>query len=274
METLFVLKPSNSFLNVHFTEILTRWELITQRARAERFTAISDRVLGGLWFLLLPFAEILIYYVLVVVVFNSREFYGVPAFLGIVAGIVHFLMFQRIVMSNITTFVDERNLLLQIKISPITFLVIKILNQLKDSIYLLCIFFFFMAVYQMEPNWMWLLYPFLLLFIIFVAWSFSILLATLYVFFRDINELVVVSIRLVMYSSPVVYASAFIPDNLINFYFLNPFAVLFAFVGSIVFSFPLHPLPHIILATTLFFLMFFFAHHYYESKYRKFTKVI
>ena len=258
----------------HFGALQGRWPFIKNRAEADRRARFIDRLLGNLWFVVAPIAEILIYYILVAVIFRSRDFYGVPVFLGITGGLIHFWVFQRTVSSCISAFVNERSIMLQIKIEPLVFVVIKFLNEIRSSRMYLLILVAAMAAYGFVPSWHIIFYPLVLAFLIFSAWSFSVLAATAYVFFRDVQEIFNIVIRVILYSSPVIYALSFVPESIQPFFLLNPFAVMFSLVGSAVFGFPPPPALYVIWCLVFFIAVFIGAHCYYEASKRQFTKVM
>src|SRR5262249_26538832 len=81
----------------HLRALRERKAFILYRARSERRARIVDRLLGDLWFMLAPLAEMLTFWLVVAWIFKSGDFYGVPAFVGITVGLAHYSMFQRVV---------------------------------------------------------------------------------------------------------------------------------------------------------------------------------
>ena len=56
----------------------------------------------------------------------------------------------------------------------------------------------------------------------FIIYGLALLLASMYVYFRDLNQIWEVLIQLGMFLSPIVYPLTIIPDKGLFFYMLNP----------------------------------------------------
>ena len=261
-------------LCTHSEAIWQRRDFIRDQARSQRYVRIVDRTLGSVWFFLAPLAELVVYFLLVAVIFQRQEFYGVPAFVAIALGLAHYWVFQRIFSRTVSVIVDNRSILLQIKIEPITFVAISFLAGLQEVKYYIIIVAFAMLAYGIVPGSSIFFYPFMLGLILIVTWAFSLLAATAYVFFRDIKELSAILMRLLLYACPIIYALQLVPDAFRDLYLFNPFATLFAMVSSVVLGFESPAMHHVIASVAFAFTALLAAHLYYEWTKRLFTKVI
>lgn len=261
-------------LGSHSAAIWQRRDFVRDQARSQRYVRIVDRTLGSIWFFLAPLAELMVYFLLVAVIFQRQEFYGVPAFVAIALGLAHYWIFQRIFSRTVSVIVDNRSILLQIKIEPIVFVAISFLAGLGEVKYYIMIVAFSMAAYGIIPGWNALLYPLALGLILVATWAFSLLAATAYVFFRDIKELSAIAMRLLLYSCPIIYALQLVPEAYRDLYLFNPFATLFAMMSSVVLGFEAPETRHIIVCVAFIFAALVAAHLYYERTKRLFTKVI
>jgi lipopolysaccharide transport system permease protein len=70
-------------------------------------------------------------------------------------------------------------------------------------------------------SWIWLL-PLMLLLQVALSFFLSLLFGTLNLFYRDIDRLVSLLLTLLMYLSPVFYATEMIPEKFRPFFYLNP----------------------------------------------------
>jgi ABC-type polysaccharide/polyol phosphate export permease len=80
--------------------------------------------------------------------------------------------------------------------------------------------------------------------------------------------------RLLLYSSPVIYPLSFVPVDLQTYYLMNPFAVLFALVQSCFLGLTFPPLPYVAWCAAFFIVLLLGAHMMYARRSPNFTKVI
>ncbi len=249
-------------------------DFILTQAFGERRAQIADTVLGSFWFLLGPILEMSVYFFLIVVVFERTSFGDVPAFLAIMIGLAHFKVFQTTAQRSISSIVGGRRILLQIKIEPLSFVMIAFLKQMQDAKYYFILIVLTSIYFSYVPSYEIIFYPFILFLIILATWSLSLLLACLYVSFRDLQLLMQTVLRLLLYISPIIYPSTFIPEKWTAYYFLNPFATLFGLLQSSVLSMPWPPTLNIFGCVIFFVLLFFIAHTFYSRTSKNYTKVM
>ena len=79
-----------------------------------------------------------------------------------------------------------------------------------------------MVYYQVTPTWNLLLVPGLILAMMLVPAGIGMWLAALAIRYRDVKFAMTYMIKLLIYSAPILYLAASIPDNLRFWYSLNP----------------------------------------------------
>ena len=67
-----------------------------------------------------------------------------------------------------------------------------------------------------------ILFPIVQVMFFFIIYGLALLLASMYVYFRDLNQIWEVLIQLGMFLSPIVYPLTIIPNKYMFFYMLNP----------------------------------------------------
>ena len=86
----------------------------------------------------------------------------------------------------------------------------------------LCVVGLFVAWNQIPPRLNWLLLvPLLLQFYVFIL-GVSLVLATLFVRFRDIGQIWELAAKLILYATPIIYPIGFLPEWARTIAFLNP----------------------------------------------------
>lgn len=195
--------------------------------------AVFKTVVGRAWMVLEPLAHMAIYYFLVAVVFRRADVGGMHPFVFIMVGLSHYLFFQKALLGSCRSILGQEGLLMQVAIEPMVFSAVTFFKHLHNFAISLVIF---AAVYLWKgpsagTHLAW--YPACLAALLVAAWSWSLILGLLTVFFRDLQNLAAIALRLLLYLSPVVYPVSFVPEErwglpLRELYLLNPVASLFS----------------------------------------------
>ena len=203
--------------------VATRW----RRGR------IYKTIVGQGWLIITPVANMLIYYFLVAVVFQRGDAAGVHPFVMIMTGIAHYLFFQQSLARSCSSILSNESLLMQLSVDPIVFVAVTAYQQVQDFLIVLLLYLVFLLLLGpgLTANALW--YPLCLLGLLLLVWSWSVILASLTVFFRDLEQLLSITLRMLMYLSPVVYTIEFVPLEkwglpLRELYLYNPVACLFS----------------------------------------------
>jgi lipopolysaccharide transport system permease protein len=237
--------------------------------------AVFKTVLGRAWLVLEPLAHMAIYYFLVAVIFRRGDVGGTHPFVFIMVGLSHYLFFQKALLGSCRSILGQEGLLMQVAIEPMVFSAVTFLKHLHNFVIGLVIF---AAVYLWKgpaPGAHLAWYPACLIALLVAAWSWSLILGLLTVFFRDLQNLAAIALRLLLYLSPVVYPVSFVPETfwglpLRALYLLNPVASLFALLQwSLVGG--KHPGAEPVVVTALFLVVSLVAAH---LLYRRLTPAI
>jgi lipopolysaccharide transport system permease protein len=86
----------------------------------------------------------------------------------------------------------------------------------------LFIIFCIMVYYQVSPTWNLLLFPVLVVMMMAVPLGIGLWLSSLAIRFRDIKQAMPFFIQMLMYTAPIVYSAASIPEGYRLLYSLNP----------------------------------------------------
>ena len=256
------------------------WQLVRYRdyiisqAYAERAASLAGHMFGALWFVLAPLLEMLVYYVLVSVIFQRGSYGHYPAFVGIMTGIIHYRIFQKMVSQSVPSIVDRRNIMLQVKIEPMTFVAIAVLKVLLDARYYVPLYAATLLFYGVYPSGNIIWYLPVLGLLLLAGWAVSLLLAVIYVYFRDIKELSVVILRLLIYLCPVIYPISFVPQAYLDLYLLNPFATLFVMVQACLLGSPFPSPLHVANCIIFVALLLVLAHLLYNRVAGNLLKVM
>lgn len=247
-------------------------------AARRRKGSIYKTLLGQGWLVVNPLAQMLIYYFLIVIVFDRSGASGIHPFIMIMTGLAHYLFFQQSLVASCHAITGNESLLMQIAIEPIVFTAISFYQSIQDLLVLLVLFLLFYLYLGPAPTWSVLAYPVCLIGLLGLGWSWSVILSSLTVFFRDLAQLSGITLRMLLYLSPVVYLIEFIPEErwglpLREIYLYNPIGCLFAMFQWSLLGTPL-PSRGPIIALAVFVVGSFIAAQLIYGRVRhKFTKV-
>jgi ABC-2 type transport system permease protein len=190
-------------------------------------------VLGRAWLIILPLSHILIYYLLIVVIFGAGSADNMTTFVTLMTGITHYLFFQSALLSSCSALLARESLLMQVHIEPAVFTVTEVAKACIDFVTTLALFGLIYVWHGEYHAGRLIWYPAIMLVLMIVIWSWALTLSVLTVFFRDVQHLVSIVLRMLMYLVPVVYTLDFVPLQAMGLpfrelYLLNPMASLFA----------------------------------------------
>lgn len=204
---------------------------------------ISDKYLGNssaiLWIVIHPIISLLIYNLVFGIIFKSRV-PDIPensfvAYLAI--GLWPWMAFSESVLNSITSVVSRKDLLGKVKIDlRHVVLAGTTANFILHGIGFLAILILLTALGKLplSVELIFLLIPLTLLYVLAVG--LSLLFSALYVFYRDLKQIITAVLPLLFFCTPIIYAWSIIPDD-IKFYFsFNPLLPIINFIHDVVFG--------------------------------------
>ncbi|HEY3230197.1 MAG TPA: glycosyltransferase, partial [Roseiflexaceae bacterium] len=201
----------------HATDLL--WHLVL-RDFSLRY---KHSVLGILWSLLLPLAQLLVMvFLFQAVVPLHIEAY--PAF--VFCALLPWGWFTSCLSSSCGLFISNRDLIRHPNFAPANLMIVNTLSNLITFVVALPILGIVLAVYGRGMTAALLLLPLLMLLQGVLTAGLSFIIATLNVFYRDVQHIVTVALMLLFYLTPVFYRPQAVAEKYQLVYKLNPMAVL------------------------------------------------
>ncbi|MDQ3647747.1 MAG: ABC transporter permease [Actinomycetota bacterium] len=186
------------FLNLTMTLALTDWKL--------RF---FGSVLGYAWSLLRPlllFGVLYVVFSLIVRIGDTVERYPIV----LLVGIVLFMYFAEVTSGCVTSVVDRESLVRKVSFPRMVVpLAVAVSSSFNLGLNLVAVAVF-VAASGVQPRLSWLLLPLPILALIVLATGVGMLLAALYVSFRDIGPIWEVIAQTLFYASPVFFPIEFV----------------------------------------------------------------
>jgi ABC-type polysaccharide/polyol phosphate export permease len=200
-----------------------RFDLIQHLVWRDFTLCYKRSVLGILWSLLPPLSQLLVLVFLFrkVVPLNIE---GYPAF--VFTALLPWIWFSTCLNTAGGLFIYNRDLLRRPHFEPFNLIVVNTLANLINYLIFLPVLFLIMVFYGRPVTLSLVIVPLLLLIQGTLTAGLSMIIATLNVFYRDIQHLTNVALMLLFYLIPVFYQSETVGEKYRLLYSLNPLAVL------------------------------------------------
>lgn len=235
-----VISSKNKLFDLNFREIIDYKELIFVLVKRDLVSIYKQTVLGPIWFLFGPLFTVFTY----TFAFNEIAHIptdGIPAPVFYLAGTILWNYFQACFNGSSNTFNANANIFGKVyfpRLIPSISLVIS--NLLKLGLQFL-VFIVFVIFYSnkglIHPNFSMLYFPILIIIMALLALGIGLIISSLTVKYRDVNQLIGAFLMLLMYASPIIYPSSSIPSIIKPYINLNPIvpiidAFRYAFTGA------------------------------------------
>ena len=209
------------------------WELIRELAINDFKLKYNNSILGYFWSLLRPLALFGILY-LVFSVFmrlgggvENYQFY-------LLIGIILWMFFYEMTILSMQSIVAKANLVKKIYVPKIIIVIATSLTCLMTFLLNLVVFFIFMLIFGLKFQFsLWLL-PVYLLELYLFSFGLSLILATLFVWFRDLAHIWEILLQILFYATPIIYPLSVVPLKFQKVAFLNPVAQIIQDIREIV----------------------------------------
>ena len=200
-----------------------RFDLIRHLAWRDFVLRYKGSVLGILWSLLPPLAQLLVLVFLFgkIVPLNIEAY---PAF--VFCGLLPWTWFSTSLNSAGYLFDNNRDLLKRPNFPASTLVLTSILSNLLHFLLFLPILVFLLLFYNRGLGCVWVFVPLLIFIQLILTIGLGLSVATLNVFYHDVQYVVSVAVMLIFYLTPVFYRAQIIPERFQLVYKMNPIALL------------------------------------------------
>jgi ABC-2 type transport system permease protein len=199
------------------------YELIRELAVNDFKLKYNNSILGYFWSLLKPLALFGVLYLVFSVFMRlgggmaNYQFY-------LLTGIIFWMFFYELTVLSMQSIVAKENLVKKIYVPKITIIIATSLTCLMTFLLNLAVIFVFMAVFGMKFHFGLLFLPVYILELYAFAFGLSLILATLFVWFRDLAHIWEILLQILFYATPIIYPLSVVPAQYQKIAFLNPVA--------------------------------------------------
>ena len=202
------------------------WELLYLLIRRDLKLRYQDTALGLLWSLLKPLALGAVLYV-ALSKFVRIDVPGEPYHLVLLAGLFPWIWFQTSVFLATPSFAGNGALIKKVRFPRFVLPFSTVLNTGVHFLLAILILIILLAVSGRHPSAAWLIgFPILAIVQLALLTGTILLLASIDVFFRDLEHLIEVFLTLLFYSTPVIYPLDKVPERWQPLLQINPLTSL------------------------------------------------
>lgn len=221
VDRITVIKPEPGWKLFDFEELRRYRDLFYFLVWRDIKVLYAQTILGFSWALLNPTIQIVIFSIIFGRVANVSTD-GIPYVLFSTVAIIPWTYMSDTMTAASQSLVQGKQLLGKIYFPRVLFPLTPILAKLVDFSISLSVLVLVMIYYQVTPTWNLLLVPGLIVAMMLVPAGIGMWLAALAIRYRDVKFAMTYMIKLLIYSAPILYSAASIPDNLRFWYSLNP----------------------------------------------------
>ena len=203
--------------------VLEYRELIRIMTISELKVKYQSSILGFTWSLLNPLLMMLVLYFVFSNVFKATQNHFA---LYLLIGIVSWRFLSNGTSSAIASIVGKPSLVTKIHIPRQVLVLSVVLSSFISSIleFVVLVPLLFILGVGLSPYI--LLFPVIHLIFFMMVYGMSLILASLYVYYRDLNQIWEVIVQMGFFLSPIVYPLTTVPENYLPYYMLNPVTVV------------------------------------------------
>jgi lipopolysaccharide transport system permease protein len=195
-----------------------------------RILTISDlkvkyqsSVLGFAWSLLNPLLMMLVLYLVFNSVFKtSQEHYA----LYLLIGIVTWRFLANGTTSSMGAIVGKPSLVTKIFIPRQVLVLSTVLSSFISSLLEFLVLMVLLLAFGVQISFNVLFFPAVHILYFILVYGISLVLAALYVYYRDLNQIWEVLLQLGFFVSPVCYTITTVPEKYLFYYMLNPVTLI------------------------------------------------
>ncbi|MEY8283626.1 ABC transporter permease [Lachnospiraceae bacterium 50-23] len=162
----------------------------------------SRSYLGILWSVLNPLLSMAVLSMIFSQIFR-QSIENFPIYY--LTGYIMWLAFTGATNSAMTTLVDNKTMLIKVKLPMEIFILARVYTALVNFGYSLVAYVVMLLAFHITPKWTMLLFPVVIVFLFLFSLGISYILAVAYVFFGDVQHLYSVLLTLWMYCSAIFY---------------------------------------------------------------------
>jgi len=220
-DSITIIEPEKPWKIVDLKEIKEYRDLFLFLVWRDVKVLYAQTIMGFSWAILQPLAQIVIFTIIFGKV-AKIDTGGIPYFLFSSVAVIPWTFMSVSMIQSSQSLVVGQSQLGKIYFPRIIFPLTPIFSKLVDFGISLVIIVSVLVYYRVVPSWNIVFLPFFILLMICVSAGVGMWLSAMAIRFRDVKYAMGFLVRMLMYSAPIVYSAATIPDKWRLIYSINP----------------------------------------------------
>ena len=239
------IRPRTNWFRLNLRELFSYKDLLLRMVRRDFLTLYQQTLLGPLWVILQPLLTV-VTYILIFDKVMGIPTNGVPSFLFYLTGLTLWNLFADIFVSTAAIFNENASVFRKVYFPRMVVpLATSLLHILRLGIQLalliiVILFYHFTGKYQVDAS-TWIIAVVPLIMAAGIGLGCGLIFSVMTARYRDLQNLLHLMVRLLMFVSPIFFALSFVPEKYQWVISINPLAPLFelfryAFLGKGIFT--------------------------------------
>lgn len=178
--------------------------------------------LGVFWSILRPLLFIIVIWFVFEIGFKTPPSNNVPFFLWLLVGFIPWFFFTESVLKGTNAIISNSFLVKKVAFRSSILPIIKIVSSLYVHLVLLFLLVIILMIKGYFPTIYWLQIPYYIMCVIFLSFGLVLLISSLRVFIKDIEEIVQVAVQFGFWLTPIFWSLSILPEKYQLLLKLNP----------------------------------------------------
>jgi lipopolysaccharide transport system permease protein len=251
--------------------ITEHWDLIEILTISDLRVKYQSSVLGFAWSLINPLFTLLILYIVFSRIYQMSESQFV---LFLFVGIVTWRFLTNGTTRGMASIVNNPGLVKKIFIPRHILVFSSVLSSLISAFLEFIVLFCLLVIFRVPFSLTMLLFPLVFLCYFIIVYALSLGLASLYVYYRDTNQVWEVLLQAGFFLVPIVYPISVIPEKYLSIYLLNPITVIIEIFRAILIYGQLPPAGYIAYSAIIAIVLLAAGQILFKKLERRFAEVV
>ena len=216
-----IIRPKSGWQLIDFKELKQYRDLFYFMVWREIKVLYAQTILGFSWAILQPLIQIIIFTIVFGKVAKvSSE--GIPYFLFSSVAIIPWTYMSQAMTQSSQSLVQGQHMLSKVYFPRLIYPLTPVLARLIDFAISVLILLIVLLYYRVMPTWNFIYLPLFIMLMVAVPAGIGMWLSALAIRFRDVKFAMPFVVRMLIYTAPIVYSAAAIPETYRILYSLNP----------------------------------------------------
>lgn len=196
--------------------------LLMNLAQQDFKRRFAGSYLGTLWGFINPLLTMTVYWWVFQFGFRTGDVGEHPFVLWFMSGIIVWFFFSEAFSSASNSFLEYSYLVKKVVFNINILPLVKIISCMFIHSFFIVLVVVILALFGYYPTLYWLQLPYYLFCCISLAFAFSLIFASIIVFFRDLGNIISIILLIGMWGTPIAWSLQSFPEEIHGYFMLNP----------------------------------------------------